>query len=191
MLRSLFPALLVCAVCSSAAISLSAQTVYDAKLPPDRFAVGAGFSNFALDWGHGRRMDGITAWADYHPGIQARLLQNLGIEIEGREIDFARPSSLPRMRQETILGGPTYRFRPWHGLHPYAKYLLGIGGIYFPGDTYNHDTRTVYAPGGGVDYRVGSRFTVRVDYEYQFWHALFGPHDLNPNGVTAGVLYRF
>jgi hypothetical protein len=32
---------------------------------------------------------------------------------------------------------------------------------------------------------------VRGDYEYQYWRHIFGPHDLNPNGVTIGVSYDF
>ena len=53
------------------------------------------------------------------------------------------------------------------------------------------DTRTVLAPGGGVDYQIGRHFAVRLDYEYQFWRAIFGPRDLNPNGLTLGAVYSF
>lgn len=31
----------------------------------------------------------------------------------------------------------------------------------------------------------------RGDNEYQFWHHTFGPNDLNPNGVSFGVLNYF
>lgn len=183
---------LIFLLCGFAAISAPAQTVYDGKLAPDRFSAGVGFSNFSLDWGPGRRMDGITAWADWKPEIHARLLQHLGVEVEGREIDFGRPADLPDMRQETLLAGATYRLPGRGRLRPYAKFLMGIGGIYFySGTPYDHDTRPVFAPGGGVDYRVGHGFSVRADYEYQFWHAIFGPHDLNPNGVTVGAIYSF
>jgi hypothetical protein len=29
----------------------------------------------------------------------------------------------------------------------------------------------------------------RGEYEYQMWHAIFGPHDLTPQGFTFGVVY--
>ena len=49
----------------------------------------------------------------------------------------------------------------------------------------------VLAPGGGVDYRVGGGVSLRADYEYQFWRHIFGPRDLNPNGITIGATYDF
>ncbi len=45
--------------------------------------------------------------------------------------------------------------------------------------------------GVGADVRFWNCFSVRAEYDYQFWHAIFGPHDLNPNGITVGVVYDF
>lgn len=192
MLRSSTLAVLFLPIFGFASLSARAQTVYHATQSTGMLSAGAGFSNFSLDWGPGRRMDGITAWVDWKLPLQPRVLQHLGIEIEGREIDFDRPAEVKGMRQETGLGGVTYNLPTWHRFHPYAKYLLGIGGVYFdPGQPYSHDTRTVLAPGGGVDFRLNYRWDVRADYEYQFWRHLFRGHDLNPNGVTVGVAYRF
>jgi outer membrane autotransporter protein len=69
---------------------------------------------------------------------------------------------------------------------------MGIGSIDFPspGTTYGHDTRTVYEPGVGTDVRFWNRFSVRGQYDYQFWHQLF-QNDLNPQGFTVGVVYDF
>jgi opacity protein-like surface antigen len=69
---------------------------------------------------------------------------------------------------------------------------MGIGSIDFPnGTTYSHDTRAVFEPGGGADVRVWKSFSVRGEYEYQFWRHIFGPRDLTPQGFTIGAVYDF
>lgn len=154
--------------------------------------VGAGFSNFSIDYGPGRRMNGITAWIDYYPQFLPRKLQGLGIEAEGRDINFARPSVLTKMRQDTILGGGIYSWNHYEKLRPYAKFLVGIGSIDFPSpNAYSHDTFLTSAPGAGVEYRLWRSVWVRGDYEYQFWHHTFGNDDLNPQGFTIGASYDF
>ena len=94
---------------------------------------------------------------------------------------------------DTALIGPVYEWRRKGKIRPFGKYLLGIGSIDFPGGspTYSHDTRTVYEAGGGVDVRFWKRCSARGEYDYQWWHQLFGPHDLTPSGVTVGVVYDF
>lgn len=157
-----------------------------------RLSAGGGIAYFDLDYGMSRKMIGLTGWGDYRLPHMPRYLHGLGIQGEIRDVNYARPSSLHRMRQDTYLGGPTYTWDHYRNFHPYAKFLLGIGSIDFPPiGTYNHDTRAVFAPGMGVDYDITSCLSARVDYEYQFWHAIFGPNDLNPQGVTFGVLYTF
>jgi len=156
-------------------------------------SVGVGLSDYDLDWGHGRRMVGISAWADWNLYHMPRLLRGLGIEAEGHAIDFARPSSLPNMRQDTALGGVTYTWRHFNKFDPYAKFVGGIGSIDFPSHNphYHHDTFSVFAPGGGVEYRIWRHISVRGDYEYQFWTHFFGPNSLTPQGFTVGATYNF
>ncbi|MGB6974911.1 MAG: outer membrane beta-barrel protein [Terracidiphilus sp.] len=176
----------------AAAIPAHSQVAPAAKSSTSRLSAGGGISYFLLDYGLSRKMIGITAWGDYRLPHMPYYLDGLSIEAEGRDINFDHPSSLPRMRQDTLLGGPLYTWSRYRRFHPYAKYLLGIGSIDFPpAGNYDHDTRVVLAPGVGVDYRLNPYLIARVDYEYQFWHAIFGPHDLNPQGVTFGVLYTF
>jgi hypothetical protein len=156
--------------------------------------LGGGISDFSLDYGLGRRMEGITAWADWRFTSLPGRLRGLGIEAEGRDLNLNRPTTLPKMRQDTGQGGLTYTLRTFHNLSPYAKMLGGIGSIDFPDShnpLYTHDTFSIFSPGGGAEYRIWSRVWVRGDYEYQFWHQTFGPHDLNPNGVTIGATYHF
>lgn len=180
------------------AFSQTAPAAREGGLP---IVAGVGISDFDLDYGQDngteRRMEGVSAWVDVNFYRAPSLLRGLGIEVEGRDINFGRPSSLEayssKMRQSTALGGVIYTVRHYRNFHPYAKYLMGIGSIDFPamGPNYTHDTRTVTAPGAGVEYRVYRNVWLRADYEYQFWPKLFGPDSLNPNGFTLGASYDF
>jgi opacity protein-like surface antigen len=196
MFFSLSPKLALCSFFFAAALPIYSQVVPAASESSVPLSVGAGISNFDLDFGPGRRMEGVTAWVDWNVPHTPSVLSGFGLEIEGRDINFGRPSSLTQMRQDTAEGGPIYTLRHYRDFHPYAKYLIGIGSIDFPHipgtpSWYTHDTRTVYAPGGGLEYKVFRSIWVRGDYEYQFWPKIFGPHSLNPNGVTVGAMYDF
>lgn len=154
--------------------------------------IGGGFSDYSIDWGPGQRMEGISAWADWYPNRLPAVLNGLGIEAEGRDIDFGRPSGIPRMRQDTGIGGAIYTWNRYRNFRPYAKYLFGIGSIEFPpSGTYLRDTFLVLAPGGGVEYHVWQHVWIRGDYEYQFWHHTFGNTDLTPIGISIGASYDF
>src|ERR1035441_1037789 len=62
--------------------------------------VGAGFSDFSIDWGPGRRMEGISAWVDWYPNRLPAVLNGLGIEAAGHHINYGQPAGLPAMRQD-------------------------------------------------------------------------------------------
>jgi opacity protein-like surface antigen len=93
------------------------------------------------------------------------------------------------------MGGPTYTYtlRDFRRLRFYGKGMIGFGGINFPPyGSYSHDTRTIWAPGFGAEYRAWNSFWVRADYEYQYWPNLFGRgNTLNPHGLTIGMVYDF
>jgi opacity protein-like surface antigen len=177
------------------ALPCRAQVTYSAEAGGKRsFTVGAGVSNFSDDWGDlNPRQTGLTVWFDWRLPHMPRVLDGLGIEFEGRTVQWGTPSYIPGHRMDTALGGPIYRFRNNKRIRPFGKYLLGIGSIDFPspGATYTHDTRVVFEPGGGVDVRLWNSLSARATYDYQFWHEIFGPHDLNPNGFTIGAVYDF
>ena len=175
-----------------AALPARAQVTYSAEEGNLPFTVGVGVSNFSDDWGVSNpRQAGITMWVDWRLPFMPPPLKGLGIEFEGRDINYATPSYLPGHRMDTALGGPIFQWRRNGRIRPYAKYVLGIGSIDFPrpGSSYNHDTRAVFEPGVGADVRFWNRFSARGEYDYQFWHQIFGPNDLNPNGVTFGLVY--
>ena len=175
-------------------ILAKAQVTYAAEQENRQpFTVGVGMSYFSDDWGiTNPHQIGINVWADWRfrlPGY----FDGLGIEFEGRDVNYATPSGIAGHRMDTALGGPIYQWRRHRRYRPYAKYLMGIGSIDypFPGQTQSHDTATVYAPAGGLDVRFWNKFSVRAEYEYQFWHHLFGPDDLTPSGFSVGAVYDF
>lgn len=167
------------------ALPVLAQVAPTLKVSGIPLGVGAGVSDYTLDYGPGRRMEGFSAWADYN------IFHGLGIEAEGTTIFLNKPSSLSSMRQDTIKGGLIYRSRPFWKIRPYAKSLIGIGSIDFPSGNplYTHDTFQVEAMGGGVEYPVWHTLYVRGDYEYQIWNQYHGPNNLTPNGFTIGATY--
>jgi hypothetical protein len=174
----------------AALLALSTTPVFAQVAPAVKIGglplgVGAGISDYSVDYGPSRRMIGVSAWGDYN------LFHGLGVEVEGTTIFADRPAVLTRMRQDTIKGGAVYKIRPFFGLHPYAKGLLGIASIDFPSRNplYTHDTFQMYAFGGGAEYKIWNTLYARGDYEYQFVEQFHGPHALNPNGYTIGATY--
>jgi len=143
---------------------LMAQVAPDAIQGGIPIVAGAGVSNFIIDWGdnpdgHPRQMQGITVWVDWNFYHAPGLLSGLGVEVEGRDIDWDLPPSLSNaalsdtgtnMRQDTGLGGVIYTLRRYRKIHPYAKALSGIGSIDFQPLTsaalyYRHDSRAMVA----------------------------------------------
>ena len=165
---------------------------YKARTLP--LSVGIGPSSYDVDWGNGR-MFGGTFWIDYYPGRLPRVLHGLGVEVEARDISLGRHlPSQQNVRQDTAEGGAIYTWRHFENFHPYAKFLYGHGSFDFtlPHSTmYAHDTRSLWAPGGGFEYRIYRQVWARADYEYQVWQDLFGFYNPHPQGFTAGVAYDF
>ncbi len=173
----------------SPAFTQTAPAAYQGHLP---FTIGAGVSNYAIDWDN-QRMFGITVTGQWRPGFVPNRLYGLGIDIEGRDIDYDRPHVIAsNFRQDTVAGGPIYTSHHFRKFQPYAKFLVGIGSIDFHSRVphYDHDTRTIYAPGGGIQYWMLPHLWVRADYEYQMWPGLFRK-TLDPQGVTLGASYDF
>jgi opacity protein-like surface antigen len=184
--------LLVCSAYPSFAQVVPAAN--EGRLP---LSVGAGVSSFDPDWEPGRML-GITAWVDYTPGWMPRRLRGIGIEAEGRDINYGRSSSQPaNLREDVAAGGVIYTWYRFHNFRPYGKYLMGIGNTDYESKSLarEHDSRTVTIAGGGVEARIFRNVWARADYEYQFWPDFFKstnpPGLLNPQGVTVGASYHF
>jgi opacity protein-like surface antigen len=171
-----------------------AQVTYAAEEGKLPFTVGAGASYFSDDWGIANpHQVGFNVWADWRFRLPS-FFDGLGVEFEGRDVNYATPSGIAGHRMDTALGGPIYQWRKHDRFRPYVKYLIGIGSIDYPAPflTQSHDTATVFAPAGGIDIRVWRRVSVRAEYEYQYWHHVFGDtNDLTPNGFSFGAVYDF
>jgi len=152
--------------------------------------IGGGFSGFYSDWdGY---FGGPAAWIDWNFDHGPALIRGLGIELEGRDLNYFRTGTSPNLRQDTATAGLIYTKHLSQNLHAYAKCGGGIGSTDFPGSWhYNHDTRTVIAPGGGVELRASGHVWIRADYEYQFWPNFIRHHTMTPSGATVGVSYNF
>jgi len=193
MYRKLVFALVLALIFGCVAIPARSQVVQPAKQGKLPLTVGFGFADYSLDWDHSRRGDGLSTWVDWRLHRLPPVLNGLGIQLEWRSIWFNIPSELKGHRMDTGLGGVYYQFRKYELIRPYAKYNLGFGSIDFPSNppsppsAYTHDTRNIYAPSAGADVRLWKGISARVDYEYQFWPEIFGPHSLNPNGFTIGA----
>ena len=121
-----------------------AQVAPAVKIGGLPLGVGVGLNDYSIDYGPGRRMLGISAWGDYN------IFHGVGIEVEGMSIFADRPSEItPQMKQNSIKGGVIYKARPVWGIHPYAKFLGGVGEIYFPSRNpfYTQDSFTTYEIG--------------------------------------------
>lgn len=180
---------LLAAAIVSASIPTYAQVAPEARAPGIPLTVGVGYSNYATNWTG--RLSGPTLWIDWSFYKGPSLLHGFGIEVEARDLNYDRTGSVPNLRMDTAAGGVVYTLRHYRRFNPYAKFLMGFGSIDFRTNLpyYSHDTRTLYAPGGGVDYRVYRNVSVRGSYEYQFWTDFINHHTLNPQGVTVGVAY--
>jgi opacity protein-like surface antigen len=121
-----------------------------------------------------------------------------GAEGEARWLQW---HGLGGMTQADYLIGPRYRILQHGRLNGWVKLELGgawITTANFPAAGSLKGSYFVYAPGGTIDYHLTPRFSLRGDYEYQFWPSFQGPttsgttvSDITPNGFSVGVAYRF
>ncbi|MGA2206309.1 MAG: outer membrane beta-barrel protein [Terracidiphilus sp.] len=149
--------------------------------------VGGECSTFSASFPYqsGQRIYGCGAFADL------RWAPHLDVEGDAR---WLPAGGFAGSTESSYLAGPRYMFNRLGKFQPYGKFLLGEGSIHYP---YQIGNRTYFAlaPGGGLNYRVARRLTVRAEYEYQIW--LNSPgfanepnHHLAPNGFNLGVAYQ-
>lgn len=122
------------------------------------------------------RLYGAGAYVDAH---FTRWVQ---IEAEGRWMRF---NEYQGIGQNTYLIGPRIPIATFHRITPYGKFLVGMGSgtnAWLSGRTF------VLAYGGGVDYRLTRRFTLRAfDFEWQQWRLT---PTLYPYGGSVGLSYK-
>ena len=84
-------------------------------------------------------------------------------------------------KETTYMFGPELHYE-FGKLRPYGNFMIGKGDITYP--TKFHDDSIVYQFGGGLDYHLNHRWSLRlVDFQYQFWN--LGTHEY-PAGFLPG-----
>jgi opacity protein-like surface antigen len=184
-LKALLASIFTATTLTWCAGNLHAQVAPAAKVGGLPIAVGVGISDYNLDYGPGRRMQGAVARVGYN------IFHGIGIDANARSIFMNTPSQLTRMQQSTFLGGVFYEAPSFWRIHPFVRMGAGIGLIEFPSRDpfYTRDTFLVYAPSGGIEYPITRKLFARAEYEYQFWQDYLGPNALTPQGGTIGVTY--
>jgi hypothetical protein len=158
-----------------------AKPALGGAIPP--LSAGGYFSNFRSDYTP-NRLSGAGVYVDWN------LFGRMGVEGEARWLRFNQQLGC---YEDNYLAGPRYS-RRYGKFVPYVKFMLGAGELEFP-DEEGHGGYFAMAPGGGLDYRLNRKVTLRlVDYEYQFWPSAPGgglpTHGLTPNGFSFGASYR-
>jgi hypothetical protein len=178
---------LILVVLASLALPARGQVEPSATARQPRVTVGAFGSMFQPDYaGNGiaqaspNRLYGPGGWVD------VKLRRWVVIEAEGRWLRFNQfYTGTPPVGngEDDYLIGAKAPIRTFAGWTPYGKVLVGLGGSSF---LNGHATTLAY--GGGVDYRLSKRFTLRAfDFEYQSW---FLTPTLHPYGGSVGIGYR-
>jgi hypothetical protein len=175
---SLFGAALAMLVSFILPSDLLAQAVATASGPGSYVAVGGGISVFQVDYGQ-RVVGGGWVFADVNPTWR------FGLEAEARWLRFHAGEDVT---ETNYLAGVRVAIRS-HAVKPYAKFLVGDAHIVLPFQYASGDF-VAYVPGGGLDYELGDRVSVRaVDFEYQLWPQ-FPYGELKPYGVSTGLIFR-
>jgi len=185
--RGVLRFLVLALVAGFASVGARSQVVPSAFGPGDALWVGAecSYVNPSFPYQSSQHLEGMGGFVDFH------FNQHLGVEGSAR---FLELGGFEGVTESSYLAGPRYRLK-WMGkFQPYAQGLVGIGSINYP---FNLGSRSYLdiAPSGGVNYRLGKRWIVRAEYEYQVWLNSPGfsnvpDHPLRPNGVHVGVAYR-
>jgi hypothetical protein len=163
---------------AACALRMHAQALTTASGGGSYLRIGGGATVMQADYGH-HLLTGGTVFAD------SNITPRVGIEYEAH---FQRWNTSEQVTETSYLAGPRISVSgsKWQ---PYGKVLLGLGRIQFP---YHYATGSylAIAPGGGLDWEPGGRWSVRaLDAEYQQWtHFTYG--NMRPYGVSSGVSFR-
>ena len=125
--------------------------------------------NFVGSW----NATGGGVGADFRLGRFAFGQPALGFRYTYSSGNFAK--------ETTYMFGPELHYE-FGKFRPYGNIMFGKGDITYP--TKFEDDSIVYQFGGGVDYHLSHRWSVRlVDFQYQFWN--LGTHEY-PAGALPG-----
>jgi opacity protein-like surface antigen len=166
----------------SASVSASAQVTASAFQRGFSVDVGGEASAFQPDYaGNGIAQTSPNRLYGYGAYIDARFTRWIQVEAEGHWLQY---NEFDGIGQNTYLIGPKVPIVDFHRITPYGKFLIGWGS----GNGWLFGKATTFAYGGGVEYRLWRRFTIRpFDFEYESWRTT---PVLRPYGASAGISYR-
>lgn len=178
-------------VLAAGAFSARAQVVPAATARQTTITVGAIGSVFQPDY-EGGGLPYPVAQASSYPlfGVGAYVDVNftrwIQIEAEGRWLRFNQYGDI---YQDNYLIGPRVPIHRFGKATVYGKTLIGFANMHF--DPFgDHGRFTDIAFGGGVDYKLTHRLSIRaLDAEYQYWPT-WGNSTLSPYGASVGIGYR-
>jgi len=114
----------------------------------------------------GNHLYGIGGFVDY------RMSRWLQIEAEGRKLHWNQYND-QNTHESNYFFGLREPIHTFGRITPYGKVLAGVGG---GGGNFLTGHSFAYAIGGGADYRLSKRWSVRADFEYQHWEVTEYPH---------------
>jgi hypothetical protein len=165
----------------SAALSLRGQVVPSAassSLSVDAGGLGSvsqpDYAGEGIAQTSPNRLYGAGAYVDAH--------FSRWVQLEG-ESRWLRFNEYLGINEDTYLIGPRIPIGTFKRFTPYGKVLVGMGsGSFLNGHSF------VIAYGGGLDYRLSKRFSIRcADFEYQQWQVT---PTLWPYGGSVGISYK-
>ena len=170
------------------AASARAQVVESASRRQLTITAGALGSAFNPNDGNNPYYVGSTSYL-FGLGAYVDVRFTHWIQLEG-EARWLRFNEFLGEHQDHYLIGPKVPIHQFGRANLYGKVLIGVGKMTFPYD-YGYGNFTALAYGGGVDYRLSRKFTLRaVDFEYQQWPKWLGTSALYPYGFSTGIGYR-
>jgi opacity protein-like surface antigen len=179
--------LMVMVGCAGVAGMAAAQTVVDGRGGAASLWAGAEYASYKAGFpiDSSVQLSGIGAFATYN------LNRHYAVEMHAR---FLNLNSWNGETEQDYLAGPRYTFLRGEKLRPFAMFQVGYVKIQYP---FQMGTGTSFAmaPGGGVEYRLGRKWSVRGAYELQMLtnspDFTNEPHfGIRPNGATVGISYR-
>lgn len=156
--------------------------------------VGAEFSTFNPDYGC-NNASAFACWNSHLYGVTTyvtanHLLRGLGVDAEARLLHWGGPGY---MTQTSYLAGPRLEMLHFRQLTVSPKFSLGKSRVSLQQGLAGSGTYFTIAMGAVLDYRLSTRVSARVDYEYQrlpsFKGDGSGKGGLTPNGFSFGVSY--
>ena len=186
MIRSAFVLFALC----HAAVSVRAQVVESAAIRPFNINVGGTASAFSPNIaGLGQKPYFIDAPANYLLGLgtYADFHFSHWVQIEG-EARWLRLNQQNSEFEDQYLIGPKVPLLQMGRANVYGKAMIGLGKLRFSG---GHAYCTALAFGGGIDYRLSRKVSLRaVDFEFQDWPKFLDKASSRPYGVSVGMSYR-